>query len=212
MSRETPVSPVLATSDAALRHGSPHVSVSDMRVAAAVLFLALGACSREPGPQIPTALKGPPPTREEIWAAILPRAERYRLEPAFVYALVAAESNFDPLARNGSARGLMQIKPAAWRTVSTLSYDPNVWDWRANLAVGIDYLAHCRNVLHRRRKFSYPLMLASFHYGLQHVHARGYNLRRIAVPKNELYRQLWAGDLSPLEPPRRIDQPVASGQ
>ncbi|MES1195039.1 MAG: transglycosylase SLT domain-containing protein, partial [Opitutus sp.] len=58
----------------------------------------------------------PPPTRSEIFAAITARTERYRLEPAFVYALVAAESNFDPRARNGDACGLLQLKPIAWRT------------------------------------------------------------------------------------------------
>ncbi|MBL9217965.1 MAG: transglycosylase SLT domain-containing protein, partial [Opitutaceae bacterium] len=47
-----------------------------------------------------------PATRESVWSAIQPLAERYRMDPAFIYALVAAESNFDPQARNGEARGL----------------------------------------------------------------------------------------------------------
>src|SRR5262245_13159696 len=99
-------------------------------------LLVLGGCARRSEVW---------PTRGEIWAAIQPLAQRYRLEPEFIYALVAAESNFDPRAKNGEARGLLQIKPAAWRAVSRQAYEPAVWDWRANLEVGVDYLAYSRS-------------------------------------------------------------------
>lgn len=142
----------------------------------------------------------PLPTRAEIWAAIQPLATRYQIEPAFIYALVAAESNFDPHARNGEARGLLQIKPSAWRTVSAAPYEPAVWDWRANLETGIDYLADTRSYLHRKTTFSYPLLLAAFHYGVDYVEDRNFSLRRIEIPANPIYRQLWAGNLSPVSP------------
>ena len=141
-----------------------------------------------------------PATREAVWAAIHPYAARYRLEPAFIYALVAAESNFDPSARNGAARGLLQLKPAAWRSVSREPYEPAVWDWRKNLAAGMDYLAWCRNQLPARRKFSYPLLLASFHYGIDYVEQRDFDLARITPPDNPVYRELWRGNLAPLPP------------
>jgi soluble lytic murein transglycosylase-like protein len=141
------------------------------------------------------------PTRSEIFAAIESRAAKYRIDPAFVYALVAAESNFDPRARKGEACGLLQLKPAAWRTVATEPFEPAVWDWRANLNAGIDYLAYSRAYLHRRNVFSYPLLLAAFHYGLDHVEERGFDLQRLPVPDNEIYRQLWAGNLSPVTLP-----------
>jgi soluble lytic murein transglycosylase-like protein len=147
----------------------------------------------------PGDLEGP--TRLEVWEAIVPQAERYLLDPAFVYALVAAESNFDPAARNGQARGLMQIKPAAWRSVTEVPYESAVWDWRQNLRVGIDYLALCRSTIHREATFSYPLMLAAFHYGIDHVARRGFDLRRIPPPENDIYRRLWSGDLAPVPPP-----------
>jgi soluble lytic murein transglycosylase-like protein len=143
-----------------------------------------------------------PATRETIWAAIQPHAERYRMDPAFIFALVAAESNFDPMARNGEARGLLQIKPGAWRTVSREPYEPAVWVWRKNLAAGVDYLAWCRSALHQRRKFSYPLLLASFHYGLDYVEARDFDLDRIEAPANAIYRELWRGNLAPVAPPK----------
>jgi soluble lytic murein transglycosylase-like protein len=144
----------------------------------------------------------PLPTRQEIWAAIQPRAERYRMDPAFIYALVAAESNFDPRARNGSARGLLQLQPAAWRTVSSQPYEPTIWDWRTNLETGIDYLAYTRSTLQRKGvPFSYPVLLASFHYGLGYMEDRGFDAARVRVPDNAVYRELWAGRLNPLPVP-----------
>ena len=164
-----------------------------------LVFMVACSCSREsPSSSRPAA---PKPTRQQIWQAIQPRAERYRIDPAFVYALVAAESNFDPRARNGDARGLLQIKPRAWKTVSALPYEPTVWDWRANLEIGIDYLTYTRSYLHQKNKFSYPLLLAAFHYGIDYVEARDFNLKRIDVPDNDLYRELWKGNLAPIAPP-----------
>jgi soluble lytic murein transglycosylase-like protein len=145
----------------------------------------------------------PPPTRAEIWAAIRPQATRYRIDPAFIYALVAAESNFDPRARNGEACGLLQLKPRAWAAVAGEPFEPAVWDWRANLAVGIDYLAFCRATLHRQPdvEFSYPLLLAAFHYGLDYVGERRFDLGRLECPDNAVYRELWRGNLAPVAPP-----------
>ncbi len=168
-------------------------------------FAALGlavavvsGCSRtEP------AVEQPPPTKAEIWAAIQPRATRYRMDPAFIYALVAAESNFEPKARNGSARGLMQLMPAAWKAVSSRPYEPTVWDWRANLEAGIDYLAYTRSYLQKKKvPFSYPVLLASFHYGLDHMEDRRWDAGSVAVPDNPIYRELWRGNLTPVAVPR----------
>lgn len=140
-------------------------------------------------------------TRENIWAAIQPHAARYRIEPAFIFALVAAESNFDARARNGEARGLLQLTPGAWRTVSREPYDSAVWDWPKNLEVGIEYLAWCRHTLHAKDKFSYPLLLASFHYGLDRVAAENFDLARFVPPANPIYRELWRGNLAPVPSP-----------
>ena len=146
-----------------------------------------------------------PVDRREIWRAIAPPAARYRLDPVVIYALVAAESDFNARARHGEARGLLQIKPAAWAAVSTRPYEPTVWDWRANLETGIDYLAWCRHALHARGHFSERLLLAVFHYGFDYVEARGFDERRIPRPDHPLYRQLWRGNLRPLAPPAEPD-------
>ena len=171
-----------------------------MRGLPLVLFagalLSAAGCARKEAPA------PDPATHESVWAAIQPLAQRYRLDPAFIYALVAAESNFNPNARNGEARGLLQIKPAAWRTVNRAPYEPGVWVWRENLATGVDYLAWCRSYLHQKEKFSEPLLLASFHYGLDYVEARDFDLSRLDPPESPIYRELWRGKLSPVSPPK----------
>ena len=159
------------------------------------------ACSRDAAPRPDVSALSSAPTRLEIWTAIQPQAERYRMDPSFIFALVAAESNFDPRAKNGSARGLLQIKPLAWRTVAKKPYDPHVWDWRVNLETGIDYLAYTRAYLHAKKVFSYPLLLAGFHYGLDYVEERDFELGRIPIPDNKIYRELWKGNLTPVAPP-----------
>jgi soluble lytic murein transglycosylase-like protein len=166
------------------------------RTLIAILIAAFAACSRHESPPA-----GPPPTRAEIWAAIQPPAKRYDIDPAFIYALVAAESNFDPRARSGEARGLLQLKPRAWRTVSTVPYEPAVWDWRKNLETGIDYLAYSRSYLHKKTAFTYPKLLAAFHYGLDYVEERNFDASRVPVPDNPIYRELWRGNLTPVTPP-----------
>ena len=164
------------------------------------IFVALGFFLAGCGRTDPAV--SDPATREAVWQAIQPLAERYRIEPAFIYALVAAESNFDPRARHGEARGLLQLKPGAWRAVSSAPYEPTVWEWRRNLACGVDYLAWCRNTLHQRQKFSYPLLLATFHYGLDYVQERDFNLHRLDSPESAIYREMWNGNLSPVPPPK----------
>ena len=138
----------------------------------------------------------------QIVTAIQPLAERYRMEPALVYALVAAESNFNPRARHGEARGLLQLKPGAWRAVSKQPYEPAVWDWRVSLEVGADYLAYSRSYLHKKTTFSYPLLLAVFHYGLDYVEERRFDVNRVPVPDHPIYRELWRGNLAPVAPPK----------
>ena len=157
------------------------------------LLLTVG-CGRKEAPD--------PATRENVWAALQPLARRHHLAPTFIYALVAVESNFDPAARNGEARGLMQLKPDAWSGVSREPYEPNVWAWRRNLAVGVDYLAWCRSALPPSHRSSYPLLLAVYLHGREKVAACAYDLDRLDPPDSALGRELWRGNLTPLPPPK----------
>lgn len=172
------------------------------RIAALLVLgicFVITACRRSPSASLNLP---PPPSRAEVWAAIQPQATRYHIEPSFIYALVAVESDFLPSAQQGEARGLLQLKPAAWQAVADTAYEPNVWDWRRNLETGIDYLAYLRSALYRKGKFSYPLWAASFYYGYDFVEARDFDLRRISPPGHPVAQALWRGELAPLPPPR----------
>lgn len=171
-----------------------------MRYACAAAVLVLSGCA----PRAREAPVGPPdpaPPPGAVWRAIQPRAISGGLDPGFVYAVVQAESNFDPRARKGEARGLLQLKPAAWKAASPLPYEPNVWNWRTNLAVGIDRLAAYRRQLGAEGKFSYPLLWASHRYGIDFVAAHGFDLSRIPRPADPISYRLFTGEIHPVSPP-----------
>jgi hypothetical protein len=140
--------------------------------------------------------------RRTVWEAILPLSRARDIDPGFVYAIVKLESNFDPHARRGEARGLMQIKPRAWKDVSDAPYEPTVWNWRANLAVGIDSPAGIKRTLGERHAFSYPLLWASYHYGTDFVAAHGFDISRIPRPSDPISYRLFSGEVHPFSPPR----------
>ena len=167
------------------------------RAGAALLLLLLAGCSqRQVGD--PGALA----QRRLVWEAVQPMAEARGIDPLFAYALVGAESGFDPRARRGEARGLLQIKPQAWAAASAIPYEPGVWDPMSNLAVGLDRLAAAKRALESRGVFSYPLLWAAHHYGLDYVAARGFDMSRIPRPPGRVAIRLWSGDARPLDPPR----------
>jgi hypothetical protein len=124
------------------------------------------------------------------------------IDPGFVYAIVKAESNFDPRAQRGEARGLMQIKPHAWKEASVVPYRTGVWDWRVNLEVGMDSLAFEKRVLSERGRFTYPLLWASFHYGLDYVEAHGLDMSRIPRPSDPVSYRLFSGEVRPVKAPQ----------
>ena len=140
--------------------------------------------------------------RRAIWAAIQPLATARKIDPQFVYALVKLESDFNPRAKKGENRGLLQIKPKRWRAVSSLPYETAVWDWRTNLTVGLDVLAQIKRDLDAKGMFSYPLLWASHHYGYDYVPARGFDMSRIPRPSDPIAYRLWSGEIHPLAPPK----------
>jgi soluble lytic murein transglycosylase-like protein len=169
---------------------------------APVLALALLAgCAPHPG-NAPVDFPNTLRARRAIWAAIQPLATERGIDPLFVYAIVRIESNFDPHASRGLARGLLQIKPRAWMAVSTIPYEPAVWAWRVNLSVGIDSLASIKGALQARGVFSYPMLWAAYHYGLGYVEAHGFDLDRIPRPPDPVSRRLWSGDVHPIAAPK----------
>lgn len=123
------------------------------------------------------------------------------LDPQFVYAVVKLESDFDARARRGEARGLLQIKPKAWKEVSDLPYEPSVWEVGPNLTVGLDHLAATKRALEAKGVFSYALLWAAYHYGYDFVAARGFDITRIPRPSDPIAYRLWSGDPHPVKPP-----------
>ena len=172
-----------------------------MRQALILATMLLTACAPRPG-NAPVDLPGSLSARREIWAALQPMALQRRIDPGFVYAIIRVESRFDPRASRGEARGLMQIKPRAWAAVSEIPYEPAVWDWRANLRVGVDSLASIKRALDARGVFSYPLLWEAYHHGLDYVEARGFDMGRIPRPSDPVARRLWLGEVHPVPPPR----------
>ena len=138
----------------------------------------------------------------EVWDAIQPEAERAHLDAGFVYSLVAAESNFDPYAARANARGLMQLTPEAWASVSRIPYPGAVWDWQISLGVGINRLADLRRKLTASGAFSYPMLLVAYQHGLEFVAARKFDPRKMPRPDGPIARRLFAGELHPVPPPR----------
>lgn len=135
-----------------------------------------------------------------VWAELEPLAESAGLEPEFVYAIAWAESSLNAKARNGRARGLMQLTPLAWEEVSERPFR-DAWRWRVNLEVGVDYLAFCRDFLVERDAFSYRLLAASYRYGPYAVAAADFELSNLEEPRNLIYQELWRGHVSPVEVP-----------
>lgn len=124
------------------------------------------------------------------------------LDPQFVYALVGIESRFDPRAKHGENRGLLQIKPRAWKAVSDTPYDVGVWEWRTNLAVGMDGLAAAKRSLEERGVFTYPVLWAAYHYGFDYTAAHGFDQSRIPRPSDPVAFRIWSGDIHPIAPPK----------
>ncbi len=165
---------------------------------ASSLILA-GCAPREEN--VPAELPSSLAARKEIWEAIVPIASARRIDPGFVYALVKIESDFDPHARHGENRGLLQIKPRAWREVSDLPYE-DAWDWKSNLLVGIEGLSRTKVLLSAEGKFSYPLLWACYHYGYDFVAERGFDISRIPRPSDPVSYKIWTGEVHPLRPPK----------
>jgi hypothetical protein len=167
--------------------------------AAALVLLAAGCAPHGGGGGIEAA---PAALRGEIWAQTLRGAGARGLDPLFVYAVVKIESDFNPRAQRGENRGLMQIKPELWRSATAVPYEGAVWDWKANLAVGMEVMRAEKVRLEARGVFSYPLLWASYRYGSDYVARHGYDLSRMPRPEDPLGRRLWSGDLHPVIPPK----------
>lgn len=94
---------------------------------------------------------GPAGRRGEIEGLILVHAERARLSPRLLRAVIAVESEFRPgaVSRRG-ARGLMQVMPATAEEFGVAAGD--LGEPGPNLRVGTDYLAYLYGAARTRYK------------------------------------------------------------
>jgi len=141
-----------------------------------------------------------PPTPANIWHLLLAAAPSYGIDPRFAYALAMAESSLDPYAFNHGARGLLQLRPAAWETVSDEPFH-EAWNWEKNTRASLAYLAWCQNFLTQHHALSPPLLAACYHFGPDAVSAANFDLQNLPHAPNDIYRQLFAGDRAPVPAP-----------
>lgn len=155
-----------------------------------VLILIFGTLERSPR-QI---------EHDDVWHLVQEEAEKYDLQPEFVYAIVAAESNFNAHASNAGARGLMQIRSAAWQTVSKKPFR-KAWNWKDNIRTGTAYLGYLKNFLEKHDQFSYSLLAASYHQGPNRVKKADFKIETLPSSRNKIYQALYAGETDPVTPP-----------
>ncbi|WOO39765.1 transglycosylase SLT domain-containing protein [Rubellicoccus peritrichatus] len=144
--------------------------------------------------------KATQPKPPEIWSYIKKESDRKGLNPNFVYSIAFAESTLNPYADTGYARGLMQMSEVAWITVDKSSYN-NAFDWKDNVNAGTAYLDHLKDELSKSGNFSYPLLAASYRYGINKVRRANYEISELPRPKNKIYQELFTGMLAPVDPP-----------
>ena len=102
---------------------------------------------------------------QEIFSA----AESYELSPELIFAVIRAESNYDPNAVSRSnARGLMQIMPATASDIANTKgvvYDVNaLFDYKINLDFGCYYLKQMLDSSNNQEN-----ALASYNAGIGNV-------------------------------------------
>jgi soluble lytic murein transglycosylase-like protein len=182
------------------RFGRPgHIGLSFWFVLVALLTIATALVPFLSGPPTPPAGQLAP-TAANVWHLLEREAPAYGLDPRFVYALVQAESRFDPYAFNLGARGLFQIRPDAWYDMSEEPFR-EAWNWEKNTRTALKYLAWCRDYLNRHQAFSLPLLAACYHYGVGEVSDADFQIKNLPRPKNAIYRELFAGNAAPIKPP-----------
>jgi soluble lytic murein transglycosylase-like protein len=144
--------------------------------------------------------RGPGPSERPATARydahICAAAQRHRLPPPLVKAVIAVESNFDPAAVSWKgARGLMQLMPATARDLEV----GDVHDPRENIGGGARYL----RLLHDRFGGDLEKVLAAYNAGPGAVRRAGGAIppfqetrayvRRVLATRDRYTRARWCG-------------------
>jgi soluble lytic murein transglycosylase-like protein len=137
---------------------------------------------------------------KKVWEKVNREAPELGLDPRFVYAICHAESSLNANAESSIAKGMMQLTEAAWSDVTKLHYR-TAFQWETNVEVGMLYLKRLKGMLESVDMFNYPRLAASYRYGYNALRKEQYMVSRMKTPINRIYRKLFAGQLSPVEPP-----------
>lgn len=93
------------------------------------------------------------PYTDTVDEAIRLAAKESGIDVAVLRRFAYIESRYNPKAKNGSSRGLMQMQPAAWADASKYiilpPYKEAVWDALQNARAGAAYINNNRKVLTR---------------------------------------------------------------
>ena len=100
--------------------------------------------------------------------SIFKHSKENGLNPYFVMAVIKAESNFDPKAHSGIARGLMQITDSTAEWIAdkmNIEFEPNdIENPEINIKMGCYYLKYLFELYHDD-----TLVLASYNAGMGNV-------------------------------------------
>lgn len=141
---------------------------------------------RAPSPGYTGAYDG-----ESIRDIVLHYANYYELEPSLIYAVIKAESNFNPNAVSPKgARGLMQLIPSTAAEMGVT----DVFDPVENIAAGTQYLRKMLDFCGGR----VDLALAAYNAGPGNVRKHGFKIppfpeTQAYVPKVLRYRREYGG-------------------
>jgi len=86
---------------------------------------------------------------EDLWDTINSISEKYQMDPVFITAVIAIESNFSNVQGPGGVLGMMQILPSTAKSIAKLlnlevpkDWNQLLTDYKLNITYGTAYLSY----------------------------------------------------------------------
>jgi len=115
--------------------------------------------------------------KQEIINAIKKYSNKYKVDPALIYAVIGAESDFNPKAKShAGAMGLMQLMPQTAKILNV----KNAYDIDENVMGGTSHLKSMLDMFDN----NLPLALAGYNAGHNRVIKAGYKIPNIKETQN----------------------------
>lgn len=135
----------LYSSDSATQSSLPAASQSGVQIPAVPKWFEIEVTKRRSG-------SGEKTTTDfvvELWNTIWEISTRYEIDPLFIVAVIALESNFRNVKGSGGTLGMMQILPSTAKIIARLTKLEQPKDWnelltnhRLNITYGTAYLSY----------------------------------------------------------------------